>query len=432
MLKKINLTAYLFVSILFVTESFAQKDSRLYGNSPYSALGIGDMLPSNSIANDAMGGTGLTFGNGILVNTINPAMLAKNRYVAFSTGMRGQYKSISDGTNSQTDFGANLSQIVFAFPIKTKWTTSIGLQPATIIEHEAKFTQLITGTTNSVEHIYKGSGGLSKATFSNGVVLGKSFYLGAELGFYFGGIRKDTTSRLLLNNGEDFYLKYTDRTSANGFEFKPGFSYQQKLSEKWNLNIGGTYEFQTKLNADKIRSFSTLYDSGTGPAIVKKPDTLGIYTGSFILPSRYAIGISLESPYKYIFSAEFSRQDWTKYRNFYGKAESNLAMSDKLAFGFEYLPNATSTKYVNQIFYRVGYQQTTTPYFVNGTKIKDNSFSFGFSTPLAYRSVSYIDLALAVGTRGVIGNGLVKENYFKISLGFSLVDTRWFLKPKID
>lgn len=432
MLKKINLTAYLIISILATTETFAQKDARLYGNSPYSALGVGDMLPSNSIANDAMGGTGLTFGNGIYINNINPAMLTKNRYVAFNTGLRGQYKKITDGTNTQTDFGMNLSHLVFAFPVKTKWTTSIGLQPATSIEHEARFQTVIAGTTNSVQHTYKGSGGLSKATFGNGVLLGKSFYVGAELGYYFGTINKDTTSRLLLNNGEDFYLRYTDRVAANGFEAKTGFVWQKKLSEKWNFNVGGTYEFQSKLAADRIRSFSTLYDSGNGPTVIKKPDTLSMSNGNITLPARYAIGISLESPYKWLFSAEYSRQDWTKYRNFSGKAESNLAASDKIAFGLEYLPKATSTKYINQIFYRAGFQQTKTPYFVNGTHIKDQSFSFGFSTPLAYRSVSYIDLALAFGNRGVVGNGLVKENYFKVSLGFSLVDTRWFQKVKID
>jgi hypothetical protein len=118
--------------------------------------------------------------------------------------------------------------------------------------------------------------------------------------------------------------------------------------------------------------------------------------------------------------------------NFDGKKESNLTATEKISFGVEYLPKYTSTKYFNQVFYRAGFQQVKTPYLVNGTHIKDNSFSLGLSTPLAYRSVSYIDFSVSVGNRGVIGNGLVKENYIKISLGFSLMDTRWFLKPKID
>ncbi len=204
------------------------------------------------------------------------------------------------------------------------------------------------------------------------------------------------------------------------------------MAEKWNLNVGGTYEIQSNLKGERIRTYSTLYDNGTGPQVIQKPDTLAIYNGGMTLPSKFALGISLESPYKWTFAAEYSRQDWTQYRNFDGKAESNLTNSEKIAFGVEYLPKFTSTKYFNQVFYRAGFQQVKTPYLVNGTHIKDNSFSLGLSTPLAYRSVSYIDFSVAFGNRGVIGNGLVKENYIKMSLGFSLMDTRWFLKPKID
>ncbi|AFK04822.1 hypothetical protein Emtol_3696 [Emticicia oligotrophica DSM 17448] len=431
MLKKINLTAYLIISLLGINQTFAQKESRLYGNSPYSALGIGDIYSGSAIANEAMGGTGLSFSNGIIINTINPALLAKNRYVAFNTGLRGQYKTLSNGTLSQTDFGMNLSHITLAFPVKTKWTTAISLQPYSGVEHEARITQTITGSDQTVSQTYKGLGGLSKAAWSNGFLVGKKLYLGVETGFYFGSFRRDTTTKLLVA-ADDVFLRYSDRMSVGGFALKTGFAFQQKLTDKWNLNVGGTYELQSKLNGDRIRTFSTLYDSGNGPALIKKVDTLGISTGGMTLPSRYALGISLESPYKWVFSAEYSRQDWTKYLTFDGRTDKNLTKSERIAFGVEYLPKYTSTKYFNQVFYRAGFQQIKTPYLVNGTQITDNSFSLGLSTPLAYRSVSYIDLALAVGNRGVSGAGLVKENYIKISLGFSLMDTRWFLKPKID
>ena len=431
MLKQIKLTSYLFICILSITESFSQKESRLYGNSPYSALGIGDIFSGSAIANDAMGGTGLSFGNGITVNTINPALLAKNRYVAFNTGLRGQYKTLSNETLSQSDFGMNLSHITLAFPVKTNWTTAITMQPYSGVDHEARFTQTIAGTDKSVNHIYKGLGGLSKAAWANGVLIGKKLYIGAEVGYYFGSFARDTTSRLLVNS-DDLYLRFSDRVSVNGFEFKTGFAFQQKLTDKWNLNIGGTYELQSKLNGERIRTYSTLYDQGNGPQVIQKPDTLSLYNGGMTLPSRYAFGFSIESPYKWTFAAEYSRQDWANYLNFDGKKESNLTANEKIAFGIEYLPKYTSTKYFNQVFYRAGFQQVKTPYLVNGTHIKDNSFSLGLSTPLAYRSVSYIDFSVSVGKRGLIGNGLVKENYIKMSLGFSLMDTRWFLKPKID
>ncbi len=433
MLKNLLLINCFFVCTLVITDTFAQrKEARLTGNSPYSALGIGDIAPSGSIASDAMGGTGLTFGNGIYLNTANPAMLAKNRFVTFSTGMRGQYRTLSDGTNSQSDFGVNLSQVMMAFPLKPKWSMSLGLRPHSSVEYEARYVKPVTGTTNNVQYIYKGSGGFSKATLGTGHLIGKSLYIGVEGAYYFGNISRDTTSRLLLNDGEDYYLRYTDRVNAKGFGAKGGFVWQQKLAEKWYLNVGGTYEVQSKLNANQLRSLTTLIEGQNGPQILKKPDTLGIANGNMILPSQYSLGISLESPLKWIFALEYSKQDWKQYRNFQGVAEPSLTASERFAAGIEFLPKVTSTAYFDQVFYRVGFQQVKTPYIINNTQVIDRSISFGLSTPLGFRNLSYIDFGVALGNRGVAGNGLVKENYVKLSLGFSLIDTRWFLKSKID
>lgn len=263
-------------------------------------------------------------------------------------------------------------------------------------------------------------------------MIGKSLYIGAEGYYYFGSITRDTTSRLLLNDGEDYYLRYGDRINANGFGLKTGFTWNQKLSKKWYLNVGGTYELQSKLKGSQLRSLTTLIEGQNGPTILKKPDTLSIATGGLTLPSAYTLGVSLESPLKWIFAAEYSKQDWAQFRNFQGRAEGNLTASEKISVGVEFLPKVTSTAYFNQVFYRVGFQQIKTPYVVNSTQVMDRSFSFGLSTPLGFRNLSYIDWGLSIGTRGVTGNGLIKENYFKVSLGFSLIDTRWFLKSRID
>ncbi|RFS16824.1 hypothetical protein [Emticicia sp. C21] len=432
MLKNLLLLNFFLVCTFVLTDTYAQKESRLTGNSPYSALGIGDINSPGAIASDAMGGTGLTFGNGIYVNTLNPAMLVKTRFVAFNTGIRGQYRTISDGTNSQTDFGANLSHIMMAFPLKPKWTMSIGLRPHSSVEHEARYTAPIQGTTNTVQYIYKGQGGFSKASVGSGHMIGKSLYVGAEGYYYFGSVSRDTTSRLLLNDGEDYYLQYRDRINANGFGLKTGFTWNQKISKKWFLNVGGTYELQSKLKGSQLRSLTTLIEGQNGPTILKKPDTLSMGTGGLTLPSSYTLGISLESPLKWIFAAEYSKQDWAQYRNFQGRAESNLTGSEKISIGVEFLPKVTSTAYFDQVFYRIGFQQIKTPYLINSTQVMDRSFTLGLSTPLGFRNLSYIDWGFAIGTRGVTGNGLIKENYFKVSLGFSLVDTRWFIKPRVD
>jgi hypothetical protein len=437
MSKKNNVLLLLIVGFITFYQASAQtsstpKDSRLFGNSPYSAIGIGEVLPSSNIANEAMGGTSLTFANGIYVNTANPAMLTKNRYLAFNAGLTGNIKKISSETTSQQDFGMNLSHLAFAFPVKSRWSMSVGIRPNTVLDHEARYLKTIVGTTNTVEYTYRGFGGISKATWSNGFLIGKSFHVGTEIGYNFGSFTRDTTSRLLLGDGSDYYLRYSDRTSPKGFSYKAGFVWQNKISSKWNLNIGGTYEGKTNLKADKLRSFTTLTDAGSGPVLLAEPDTLQTQSGKFVIPAKYSVGISLESPFKWVFAAEYSIQDWSLFKNFDGKSLSNYTKSETIALGIESIPKATSTKYLNQVFYRIGYKQSKTPYLVNQIQVIDRSFTFGFSIPLAYRSPSYIDLGFAAGSRGKIGSGLVKDTYYRVSIGFSFMDTRWFAKPKID
>lgn len=438
MLKKNRVLPIILLGLISVYQTSAQtttkipKDSRLLGNSPYSIIGLGEIMPSSNIANEAMGGTSLTFANGIYVNTANPAMLTKNRYLSFSAGLTGNIKNISNATSSQRDFGMNLSHLSFAFPVKTRWSMAVGVRPYAVVDHEARYTTTIKGTSENVQYTYRGFGGTSKATWSNGFLIGKSLHVGTEIGYNFGSFTRDTTSRLLLGDGSDYYLRYSDRIAPTGFSYKAGIVWQQKIAKKWNLNIGGTYEWQTNLKADRLRSFSTLLDVGQGPQLLSAPDTLALQSSKFVIPAKYAIGISLESPLKWLFAAEYSVQDWGAFKTFEGAASPFLTKSETIAFGIESIPNATSTKYLNQAFYRIGYKQTKTPYIFNGTQILDNSFTFGLSIPLAYRSPSYIDFGMAVGRRGQVATGLVKENYFKVSVGFSFMDTRWFAKPKID
>jgi hypothetical protein len=39
---------------------------------------------------------------------------------------------------------------------------------------------------------------------------------------------------------------------------------------------------------------------------------------------------------------------------------------------------------------------------------------------------------VAVGQRGQFGDGLIRERYINVSLGITINDFGWFLKPKID
>ncbi len=425
------------LSGLFCVLASSQVFSQGQGNSPYSVFGFGEPTGLSNIPQDAMGGTGVSFGNTFYVNFLNPALLVKNRtvgiykYVAFNVGLKGRSNAITTASNRQQDLGMNLNHLSMAFPIRPNWASGIALQPVTIVDHVARQQRSVAGSPNNdvVTYNLESNGGLTRVAWTNSVKVGKSLYLGMDAAYNFGTIFRDTTSS--LGTTGTTLLRNSDRTSLGGVSFKPGFAYQQKLSDKWQLNVGGTYEFNSTLSGEKLRTFSTLADIGNGPVLVRVPDTLAIANVNATLPSNYRVGISLESSYKWIFAAEYAVQQWSNFRGTDGKASPFMQDSRELNTGIELLPNSTSTKYFNQVFYRVGFRTAQTPYVINGMRVNDTSVSLGFSLPLGFRNPSYLDTSVAFGRRGTIDNGLVQENYIKFGISTSLLST-WFLKPRID
>src|SRR5690606_8738787 len=101
--------------------------------------------------------------------------------------------------------------------------------------------------------------------------------------------------------------------------------------------------------------------------------------------------------------------------------------SYKVGLGAQFVPNIYSMdSFLDRITYRAGLEYEQTPYIVSGKNISDIGINFGGSIPM--NSLSLMNLAFKYGTRGSGANGLVRENYFKISLGISINDNSWFYK----
>lgn len=410
------------------------------GNSPYSVFGVGEVDEPTSAANMAMGGTGLTTTSGFFVPTLNPALLVKNRvlggyrYVGLNIGMNGNLKTIQNATTAQQDFGMNLSNISVAFPILDKWAMGVVMRPYSQVTHNVRFStnSTIPGSNDRATNEVKSSGGLSRVSWSNSVLLGKNVFLGVEAFHTFGVILRDTTTQLTFNNvTSNEAIRYTNRTSVGGSGLRIGAVWQQKIAKKWQMNTGGTWETSRALTGEYLRQLSNVADNGTGFVLSAPADTLLLTEGRITLPQRIGGGISLESPFHWVFAIEYYKTFWNQYRNNTDPAQGLLQNSDKLAFGIEWLPKANSTRYFDQVFYRIGYARQNTPYVINGTRIRDNSFTAGFSLPLGFRSPSYVDIGMALGRRGTTVSNLIQENYWKIQVNFALMGS-WFVKPRID
>lgn len=411
--------------------------AQLTGNSPYSQLGIGDLNPPGFIANTAMGGTGVSYANGIFINNINPALLARNRNTIFDVGVGGQFKRITTSNASQQDVGGNLSYLAFAFPVSKKWTLSAGLRPYSSVDYEINTTGTVAGEGSPVSLRYTGSGGLTGVEFTNGFNIFKGLYAGVKATYVFGNITDESISQLYndtLDRPTGDQVAYVTRTNHSDLLIQYGLAYRQKLRDKLFMNVGFVHDLAKDINGRRTAGFQPRDVNGSPLPINRNAfdTTLNNVKGNVSLPAQYKAGISLDSPFKWAVSADFSYQNWADFKDF--DASETLENSYTLALGGEIIPDINSvSSYWKRITYRAGVNYTQLPLVINGEQINDIGITFGSSLPVS-RGISDLNLAFTLGQRGTTSNNAIKEQYFKVSVGFTFNGfyDRWFIQNKID
>ena len=400
------------------------------GNSPYSALGIGELYSPGNVTNQGMGGVGISNASSFYLNLQNPALLARRtRFTVFEVGLIGETKSlsqnISNSLQSQRSTAGNLGYLALAFPANSRWNMAISLKPYTYVNYGIQQRAIIPGSTYTSEYNYTGRGGLNKATFSNGVRVTKNIYAGVEASFLFGNTTYSSTSALVLSGGSaDIGIDHLNRVNYSDVVFKLGAAWRPKLSDTWTLNVGATYDPQTGVKATQ----TDIYQKSYVGAIA---DTLQLNSSSkAILPQQMNFGISVEKNNTLLVGVDVGYQQWSKFRTPDNKS-GNLSDGITVAAGVEYTPKANSNRYRDLITYRLGFQYNRLPYMVNGTQINDVNGSLGLSLPLGAYLVNHVSLAIVGGQRGVLTGTQIREQYVRLSLGFSLNDW-WFRKQVVD
>ncbi|MES2516607.1 MAG: hypothetical protein V4585_00785 [Bacteroidota bacterium] len=410
--------------ILFVTTQTKAQQT----NSPFSYWGIGEVYTGGTSINSMMGGLGVANSNGIYINTLNPALLARNRYTVFEMGVNTEFKSMQNDRQRSNTYNGTLGPVMLALPASPKWTLAIGLAPYSLVDYKTFSSQKLSIVgTDSVTYTYAGNGGLNKAVISNGYRITKDMYVGLEFNYLFGVINRDVTTQN-FSDSQNYQVTLADRTNYSGAHFKLGWAWKRKLSKDYFLNIGATAEFAQNIGAKSLKRFTI--SNSTGLTLINA-DTLKQTTGNISLPANYRVGISVEKPAKLLVSLDYSLTKWSGFQNLNGSSE-NLKDAHTIAFGAEFIPKFDAISgYFNHVMYRVGANYTTSPYAFNGTDAaKDMSFSIGASFPL--RTISYVNIAYVRGKRGVLATNNLEEVYSKIVVGFSLGDFYWFRKPKVD
>ena len=409
-------------TLLLISEGFGQNSS-----STYSGLGIGEFNYGGQIQNQGMGGLGISFGTGWGTNTVNPALTTRNTIFNFQASLNYKRIAVSNDTESSLVDGGGLSYVAISLPVKTgKFTTGMGLGQISSINYRLKVDSPISNSPLIANNYLEGDGGISEAYLNFGYLLAKNLSIGAHGSYLFGSSIRSNQLLVFDQKGVEVgrASEYYERISVSDVALKLGAHYFFKTSEKSNLHLGAIYQTFGDVNGT---AFAKLAPIGQASSPKTDGDLIANNEkGNIYLPSRYGFGVTYEKNNKFVIGLEGQTQNFSQYRNFFGEGLS-LQAAQKVGLGIQLVPDFTDfDKLLNRSTYRMGLEWMRTPYFINETTINDIGINFGTSIPV--NNLSLVNMALKVGRRGTVDNGLIREAYVNFSFGFSINDNSWFYK----
>jgi hypothetical protein len=416
----------LFVGLFIINFSFGQSSS-----STYSSLGVGEFNNSGLTQNRAMGGQGISFGSPFGVNNVNPAISTKNG--AFSFQAAFNYVNMQAGTNAGTEEidGGGLSYVAMSLPlIPRKWTMGLGLNQVSGVDYNLALNSPVFNSDLVSLNTIQGRGGLSEVYLNTGFQPVKNLSLGIHGSYLFGSTIR--TNQLELMTSEMIPVgissEYYERTTFSDVTVRGGVYYILPLGNQRNINIGAIYHVFGDIKGKEFAKMAELGQAAipNSPGSVLSDDL----PGSIFLPDRVGYGVSYEKINKFVIGFEVQQQDFSEYRGF-NATTGNLENSLKMSLGGQFVPNPFSIeRLLDRVTFRGGLEYEKLPFSLNGTQVDDIGINFGASIPV--HTLSLLNLALKVGTRGTVDNGLIRENYVKVSFGISINDNSWFYKKVFE
>lgn len=415
---KLRIIPVLIFLSLFSDSIFAQNEFLL--GSPYTAFGIGDLQYNSNLRNESMGisGVGL-FGK--TANNLNPAANTKIPYTNISLGFRYTFLNSSSNSFSSKISNGNITGINIGIPFNKDlgWTLIAGFNPVSLINY--KISNKVTSFNETYTQTYAGSGGLSRINLGMTYLLFKTISIGAEYNYSFGNLKKLT---YLDFNSQTVYNSYIRKESdLSGSFFKGGIIIDiGKLINSKSVNdftLGFCYQSKLKIN----NNLDAIYGTNTNLTL----DTLEITGGSTEIPPLYGFGISKKIGKQLIISGDAVIQDWSKYK-VSDESQENFGNSYRFGLGLEIIPLAKfDNTFWENITYRFGSFYNKNYYSVNGYDINEYGLSVGFGIPI--NNFNSFDLSIAYSIRGKVDNGLIKDQFLKISAGLNFGEL-WFIKSR--
>lgn len=406
--------------------------------SPYSKFGLGNLRGSVLTQQRGMGGiaTGVYRSSGINnINMQNPASYAGIYLTTLDIGMSGSRTELKTNNLAEKSFNASLSHVAMAFPVTQKSALSIGILPYSELGYDFKNTVSIGSGTSAktVDYLYNGEGGLSKAYIGYGIQFGDHFRVGANAEYLFGNLIQSRSTEMA--DAGSINSRDQVKNSIYGLNYTYGAQYDFRLGNKTTLVIGYSGSASSKLNSEKSQ-YTTIYNKDSQGNELSALDTLDFVENgktNLKLPLMHSVGFTLQKENKWLIGADYRMGKWSKLS--IDNQNQNLQDTYGVSVGGQFTPDITAINgYFKRVDYRLGVTYDKTYIQMNNEDIKQMGVTFGLGLPLSSyaRSSFYkMNVSAEVGRRGKMNNGLIQESYVNFHLGFMLND-KWFQRFRFD
>lgn len=374
---------------------------------------------------------------------MNPASYSSISLTTIDIGAFGSFTSLRTSTvGSQTSTNFRLSHIAFAIPVSRHSAVSFGLLPYSNLGYNYRQQSSVPlnrassggiDTSTVVNSIYSGEGGLSKAYIGYGFGLGENLNLGFNVAYIFGS-EKQYRSTEFPELATTINSKMENSFTAGGLNFDYGLQYNIKVSETRRFTIAYSGSSSSSISANSKFIVSQYFLASDGTADIARDSLISTSTsGKIKLPLIHRFGIAYQKDGKFMIGADFKTGQWSNL-SILG-VNAGLQNSQSFAIGGQITPNIDAiNNYLAWVDYRFGLKYDKTYINTNGTDIKQYAATFGFGLPISSErrtSIYKVNISAEVGRRGTLDNGLVRETYYNLHLGFTIND-KWFQKYKFD
>ena len=441
---------------LFPIIGFAQTNS----SSPYSAFGLGEDAYNGAAESVNMGGLNNIYWDNIHVNVKNPATYSFLNITNFSFGAQGRSATMETKDNIESSGHFGVSHLIIGIPMG-KWGAAIGFMPTSSTGYDVNYNHAITdpnlaiyngnnmvydGTYNN-SYKFKGFGGMNRFFVGTSYSPFTGFSAGVNINYDFGNLSRNTRMYTLpvykkieddgeevpVFEGSQYGSKEDEAIRIRSFDFEFGLIYTGNFSEKLQYTVGATYGLGNKTTLEYEKYLYTFKFDSQGREV--PIDTVGTsinYINNEVeLPQSGGMGLSIGEYSKWMIGVNYEFKDPTNLT--FGLEDLGVTFSrnQKYSIGGYWTPKYNSLmSYLARVTYRAGFKYEELGLRFNGVDIVDYSINFGVGLPVK-GGFTNINIGGALGTRGTVDSGLIKENYINFIINFSLGD-KWFKKVRYN